>query len=113
MELVKAYVARDSLEAHFLKNVLAEHGIEAAVMGESLTTARGELPPTLDTLPSVWVFDQDAPQTAMIVEDFVARRLAEPAEPAERLDNWICPACGEAIEGQFTDCWNCQAPRPD
>ena len=24
---------------------------------------------------------------------------------------WKCPQCGEDIEGQFTQCWNCNAVR--
>ena len=26
---------------------------------------------------------------------------------------WHCGACNEAIEGQFTACWNCGASRPE
>jgi hypothetical protein len=26
---------------------------------------------------------------------------------------WICPQCGEELEGQFGQCWKCQTPHPD
>ena len=27
-------------------------------------------------------------------------------------ERWTCPRCGERLEGQFTDCWQCGSPRP-
>jgi hypothetical protein len=27
-------------------------------------------------------------------------------------EGWLCPQCGEAVEGQFDSCWNCSTPKP-
>ena len=34
--------------------------------------------------------------------------------PAQRHagERWRCAQCGESLEGQFTECWNCGASRP-
>jgi hypothetical protein len=42
--LVEVYLAQDSLQAHFLKNLLDDAGIEAHVVGDVLQGALGELP---------------------------------------------------------------------
>jgi len=55
--LRRVYVARHPTEAHFLKGLLASQGIEAEIRAEALFSARGELPVTSDTCPSVWVLD--------------------------------------------------------
>ena len=36
---------------------------------------------------------------------------AIPAQPES--PPWTCPKCGEAIEPQFTECWNCGASKPE
>lgn len=102
MSLVKLYTARDSLEAHYLRSLLAERGIAATVMGETLGAARGELPATQETLPSVWVNQADMEHAVPI-----ARDLAESSHHPPTGEPWTCPNCGEIIEPQFAACWNC------
>ena len=38
--------------------------------------------------------------------------LQEFHEPASGSGNaWVCPECGETVEGVFDVCWNCSIPR--
>ena len=109
----KVYTARDSMEAHFVRCLLEREGIEAVVFGEPLGLARGELPLTLQTLPSVWVRSEDVEQAVEIVEEYnQGCDMEGEDEMFEPLAPWTCPNCGEEIEGHFTDCWKCQTPRP-
>lgn len=108
MDLKKIFIGRDAMEAHFFCDLLHSAGIEATVMGEALSIARGDLPLTGETLPSVWVKDADVDKAAQIVEGFVARGKEDISTAAL----WKCPHCGEQIEGQFTECWSCGAARP-
>ncbi len=108
MALLKLYIARDAMEAHYLRSVLAAEGIAAAVLGENLSTARGELPLTPDTLPSVWIDDEDMPRAQDLLAAFTSAHADESAPPA---DAWLCPQCGQKIEGQFDACWHCGAER--
>jgi hypothetical protein len=105
----KLYTARDAMEAHFLRQLLQQEGIPAEVLGENLSIARGELPLTAETLPSVWVRSEHAERAVRVV----AQMLSQASGGDAAGDPWTCPGCGEAIEGQFDICWNCQTPRPE
>jgi hypothetical protein len=60
----KVFVARNPAEAHLVKGMLESRGIRAEVRGEALWGTRGETPVTADTLPEVWVLDDDQEQEA-------------------------------------------------
>ena len=103
MKLV--HTARHPTEAHLIKGMLEAEGIRAEVKGDQLYGAFGELP----VLPTVWIFDDAlAAYADRIVIDFLrgtaARRYGH--------ERWTCANCGEALEGQFTECWKCGAGRP-
>ncbi len=102
----QVFVAQHPLEAHFVKGLLETQGIPAEVLGEVLWGARGEIPVSAETLPSVWVLNDDTMQQALsIVEEYAQGEVLLQAQgPA-----WICPRCGEELEPQFTTCWQCGA----
>lgn len=98
------HVARHAPEAHLVRGFLASHGIAAEVRGELLTSGWGELP--LDVC-AVWVRnDGDYARAAELVRDFFSGADAR----RHGGDAWTC-GCGEALEGQFTQCWRCGALR--
>ncbi len=103
----KIYTARDGVDAHLAKAFFAEVGIESVVQGESLAQVSGAVPFS-ETLPSVWVRDEDAEQAAAAMTKF-----ASAPNPHAGSDPWTCPDCGESIESQFTECWKCGASRPE
>lgn len=108
MDLKNVFIARDSMEAHFLCDLLKNAGIEATVLGDLLAMSRGEFPLGPETLPSIWVKDSDVAKALEIVDPFVAGGKEDIADASP----WKCPACGEELEAQFTECWSCQTPRP-
>ncbi len=63
------------IEAHLVKGLLAQAGIESWVRGEHLIGAIGELPAV--GLLAVMVADEDAEQARALVEDW---SLAEPLD---------------------------------
>ncbi|MCP4262963.1 MAG: hypothetical protein GY774_36445 [Planctomycetes bacterium] len=105
----QVYIADDPTEAHLVEGILKQHGISCEVRGESLWCARGGLPLASETLPTIWIIDDS--------------RFEEAKELAERFQNgtltensgidWKCPECGEEVEGQFTECWQCGANRSE
>ena len=101
------YSARDVADAHLVKAYLAEHGIDSVVQGEALSNILGEIPFTRETLPSVWVREEDFDRARAALADFRSD-VAEQQAGAP----WKCPRCNETIEPQFTECWNCGASRP-
>ena len=104
----QVFVAQHPAEAHLVQGLLEANGIVAEVHGESLFGARGEAPVTPDTLPSVWVVeDGEASRAQDVLAEYGSRAVAGAVAA------WACPACGERIELQFTECWHCGASRLD
>ncbi|MBM3343119.1 MAG: DUF2007 domain-containing protein [Betaproteobacteria bacterium] len=100
------YSPRTVTDAHLIRGYLQSHGIETLVRGEFLAGGIGELPAGMC---KVWVADDANFERAdRLLREFfrgdTARRLAA--------NQWRCAACGETLEGQFTDCWQCGAARP-
>lgn len=130
----KVASATDPLHASLLIGVLEDHGIEAIVQGEALWGARGELPLTPESAPSIWVVrDEDAqPALEALAKHEVDKNVAvcracgcdlrgrtdaqcpECGTSLPESDNWNCADCGERSAAQFTHCWSCGLPRdPD
>jgi len=97
-------VARNLTEAHLIAGFLAAEGIVCEVRGEHLMAAYGELPITYDTLPAIWLAPEDRARARQRIEQALHGTGAGLG--------WVCPGCLEKLEAQFTECWNCGAPRP-
>jgi transglutaminase-like putative cysteine protease len=105
----QVYIADDPTEAHLVKGILEQYGISCEIRGESLWIARGQLPLTSETLPTIWIIDDNKYEEATeLTERFQNGTLAANAGA-----NWKCHECGEEVEGQFTECWQCGANRPE
>jgi putative signal transducing protein len=105
----QVFIAKDPTEAHLIMGILEAQGIQAEVRGAELFGLRGEVPMTEETSPSVWVReDSEAVKARAVVMQFQKGGVAEEAHGAP----WRCPGCGETIEPQFTQCWQCGQVRP-
>jgi hypothetical protein len=102
--MVRVYSARNEVEAHFVRNALETEGITATVQGETLAT--GSVPILGESLPSVWVNDEDVDRAQVIV-NALPQGEDRPA-PA----TWTCPTCQEKIAQQFDTCWKCGTANP-
>ena len=103
------YIADDPADAHLVAGILDQYGISCDVRGEDLWSARGQLPLTTDTLPTVWIADDGKyEQAAELVKKFKDGTLAADKGGSP----WTCPKCSEEVEAQFSNCWNCGANRP-
>lgn len=93
-----------SPDQEIIKGLLDEANIPSMIRNEHLAMALGELAPS-DCSPEVWILnDEDYARAKQIVDELRASNV-QTNEP------WVCPVCGEAIEGQFTSCWNCGKER--
>lgn len=105
--VIEIYRAAHPAQAHLLKGLLEAEGIEAAVVGEYGFNVRGEAPVTTETLPRVCVVNaEDAERARAIAVSF------DHGGPARPAGLWVCPSCGESVEGQFGACWKCGFARP-
>lgn len=102
----KVYTTDSLVTVQHLKNLLELEGVACLVKNDQLYTLRAEVP-FAEVWPQLWVINDGDLDRARAV---VAEHLAGPAAD---LPGWTCGSCGEAMEGQFTDCWNCGASRPE
>lgn len=81
----RVHVAANPVEAQFIKSFLESAGIAAVVRGEHLFALRGAVPVTDDTLPGVWVReDEDESRALELLSRLEARsRLRSVAEDGE------------------------------
>ena len=102
----KVYTSHNSAIVGHARQVLENHSITCVVRNDFLLGGAGELPVN-ETWPELWVIDdRNFDRARALVEEIVA--AAHDSGPP-----WRCTSCGEPMEGQFTDCWNCGASRPD
>jgi hypothetical protein len=108
-DIVEVYSAADIAEAHFLRGMLEEAGIQARVVGDELITSVGSL--GAQVAPRVWVHRADAPRAKELLKEYEqVHRRPHPDDdtPAE---TWKCSTCGESVDADLDLCWNCQTPR--
>jgi hypothetical protein len=74
--MVEAYAARDQIEAHLLRELLASHDIEARVVGEN-TLYAGVIGVEQ---PRVWVFEQDQAAARRLLEQYEEDRRQSSAD---------------------------------
>jgi hypothetical protein len=109
--LCKVYVADGSGDAHFLRGLLEVEGIPAVVRGDDMVPLQGGSLFKIETRPSVWVLSDESDQYARavaIVEEYAEKKRTNDTTAG---DPWRCRLCGETVEAQFTDCWNCGVAR--
>ncbi|RMF93667.1 MAG: DUF2007 domain-containing protein [Candidatus Schekmanbacteria bacterium] len=94
----KVYSSPNFSLAALFKGILEENGIACIMKNEHIANLGGEVP-TNECWPEVWVLnDEDFDKAVEIISKQKQDRF---------LPSWNCPKCGENIEGQFTECWNC------
>jgi hypothetical protein len=100
----KVYCAKDPLMIGHLRNVLDTFGIQCVTRNLDLSSAAGELP-LIDCWPELWVIDDEKSAKAKAI----LKKTLAPLVSVKK--SWLCRACGEKIEGQFSECWKCGRDR--
>lgn len=101
-EIVSVYKGENVTEAHLVKNLLLEAGIDAYVTEENEPLAGLPITP-----PDVEVKKVDEQRARAIVEQYDR----EQENRANRPD-WVCPKCSATVVGAFDECDVCGADRP-
>jgi hypothetical protein len=95
--------ADNLLIATLWHHMLKDAGIRCEIRNQFIGGAVGELPAD-QVSPQLWLLHDEDQQRA-------EELLAELRKPS-LLPPWFCTSCFEKIEGQFFQCWNCQAVKP-
>jgi hypothetical protein len=96
------YSAANISLVSMFKDILEQRGIKCWIRNEALSAGIGELPP-IETWPQLCVDRDDYSEAKHIVKETLAAK--------DIGITWKCDTCGEVIEGQFTECWNCGKSR--
>ncbi|WP_018861645.1 MULTISPECIES: DUF2007 domain-containing protein [unclassified Thioalkalivibrio] len=99
------YTAADPVMAGFIENLLQEAGIPAYVAQAGLYGAAGEIPPNECWGRVMVVHEAQAQEARELIVEYLE------GEPEHDGKEWKCSRCGERIEPQFTQCWNCGRER--
>lgn len=91
------------LQAAHVANALRAAGIACEVRNTTLSGAIGDIP-WLECAPQIWITDPRDEARAREI-------LYELRAPAPTGPGWVCGDCGETLEAQFGECWQCGAPR--
>lgn len=91
------------LVAH-LKNILENQGIICIMKNYYLTGGMGEIPP-IECWPELWLVNDAQLQDAQTI---IKANQAIPITGKP----WQCPNCGEQLEAQFAQCWQCGTAQP-
>jgi len=103
MKRLHTFTLADRAEAGLLKELLEREGIACLIRNEQLFAALGEIP-FLECYPELWVVDDEVwPRARLLLDNWL--------KGAEDAGSWVCPACGETLEGQFGACWKCGKER--
>ena len=103
---VKLTDARDGIEADRMCGYLVCEHIAAAVADTGDTNAATlGFETAAPAVPAVWVNRSDLVRAWQALRTFVERQHGRAP--------WTCPNCGENLERQFSECWNCQTAHPD
>jgi hypothetical protein len=95
----KIYSAATLPDAHLVRGLLAQEGIDARVFNENAQSLMGEIPIHL-AWPEVWIVDEGDAERARAIIRGIERSPAS-ARAA------FCPHCNEENPGNFQICWNC------
>jgi len=93
----RVYRAGSLLQVAHARNVLITAGIHCELRNQYLAGAMGDLP-MIETWPELHVDDADERYALSVLARAAAASVGSP---------WICPACQEQLEPQFTCCWRC------
>jgi hypothetical protein len=114
---VEVYEAGDSQDAHFLRNLLADAGIAAIVVGDAADAAIGDRTP-FSSPPKVWVPPSYVERARPIIAEY-QQHLIERAESgvsesedsaADANAEPFCYHCGSPVAAGQTPCPACGEP---
>ena len=93
------YSSFDTIFLGYIETLLSQSGIPTEYRNQYVSGGVGELPP-VDVTPELWVEEAVFARAEAIVQQATSNENDMAAQ-------WVCPECGETIEGQFAQCWQC------
>ena len=99
----KLYVATSLQDAKIIQDLLKQRGFDTEMRGAALSSTLGQLPiKSLRT--SLWIKKSDYDKAFAVISEIKTSEN-------QNKTPWECKNCGEEIEGQFLECWNCSTEK--
>lgn len=105
--MTEVYKALSPQDAHIVKVLLIDNGIDAFVLNDMLFNLAGKLPFDEDILPVVFIAGDSQKEKALKIVSEYVKNLNRECSGKE----WICKKCQESNPDTFEICWNCQEER--
>nr|WP_163501036.1 DUF2007 domain-containing protein [Halomonas socia] len=103
-DYIRVFAHSNGLLVSHLHNVLRAADIPVELRNMTLGGGAGELP-LGECEPEVWVAPHNVERARCLIR--------ESLEGADKpVPDWVCPGCGERLEGAFDACWQCDTIKP-
>lgn len=104
--MIEIFRHHDFSKVGLYQGILEDVGIETVLRNRNSVTMTTSVPiPSM--YPNICVHtEEDALKAKEILEAYAG------SSPEGQAD-WECAVCGESNEGNFTECWSCQADCPE
>lgn len=101
---IKTY--SNHLDAEIVKGQLMDRGIQSMIRTDDC----GGMMPNLQITEGVHLLVKRTDEEAAVNVLSAFNRESGVKSSSEE-ERWVCKNCGEILEPQFTDCWNCGSSR--
>jgi len=93
----EAFSTDNFIEAHLVKGLLEQAGLNVLIKGEALQGALGEIPIDQAHI-TLCVYSIKLRQAQQILVNY---------QNEQKYTEWLCPACKELNGPAFQSCWQC------
>ncbi len=100
----RIYTSQNHVLVVLLREALTASGVRCFIKNELLAGAAGELPP-IECWPELWITDDNQYDWAKAIVKTTLNSANRRSPP------WQCALCGQSLEGQFAQCWQCGSVR--
>ena len=104
--LKELLVCRNDMEAHIVRGLLEENEIDIYIQKDDC----GGMEPQLQLTEGIKILVPSA-QFEQAKQLLAELNLNDDDAGKSAKTEWKCPNCGEILEGQFTECWQCGTSR--
>ena len=101
--MIKVFESFNFSQVGQAQSLLEAQGIETFVRNEFASSVMGEIP-FIEVCPQLFILDAQ--------EETRARELLKSFETIPLASDWLCPHCGQEVDGPFGQCWQCGQLRP-
>ena len=103
MKMKKLYIADTTHDAHITQDLLKQRGFETEMRDANLSSTFGQIP-LKAVKTTLWVNSETFSEAKKVLDEIKNA-------PEKEYKPWNCHRCGESIEGNLLECWNCSAEK--